>query len=71
MVRWLDITTVFENDPRSTTPRIKTLESHRQIPVSEDLAVLPVHFAAEHRPTDAGHGFLLTTKAGPRSLPRH
>lgn len=64
VVRWLDITTVFENDPRSTTPRIKILESHRQIPVSEDLALLYQHFAAEHRPTDAGHGFLLTTKAG-------
>ena len=38
VVRWLDITTVFENDPRSTTPRIKTLESHRQIPVSEGLS---------------------------------
>ena len=43
VVRWLDITTVFENDPRSTTPRIKTLESHRQIPVSEDLALLYQH----------------------------
>jgi integrase len=61
---WFDVTTTEDEDDRSTLPSIKTPDSHRQIPISEDLAVLCEQYAAEHRDDSRGHRFLLTAAGG-------
>lgn len=65
VMHWLNVTTSDEEeDARSTRPSIKTVESHRQIPVSEALALLYTQYVEEAR-IDAGeHGFLFTARTG-------
>lgn len=63
-VRWLDVTTTEYEDKRATRPSIKTAESHRQIPVSQDLATLYERYVSEFRATSEGHSFLLTARSG-------
>lgn len=64
LMYWLDVTTVYEEDPRSTRPSIKTRLSHRQVPVSGDLANLYEHYVAESRDNASEYGHLLTAKGG-------
>jgi integrase len=64
LVRWLDVTDARDQDPRSTKPSIKTVLSHRQIPVSEELAELVRHYIAEHRAPSEHHGLMLTSRSG-------
>jgi integrase len=61
---WLDITTVENGDRRSTKPGIKTSNSHRQIPISVDVAGLIEQYIAEYRRDDGTTQFLLTAKDG-------
>jgi integrase len=63
-VRWLDVTAVWDDDPRSSKPSIKTDMSRRQIPVSDELAELLQHYISEHRAHRAEHGLLLTAQSG-------
>jgi len=63
-VCWLDVTTTADEDPRARRPSIKTEESHRQIPVSADLADLYGRYLADYRQDDGRHGFLLTSRDG-------
>lgn len=63
-VYWLDVTTTAEFDPRCTKPSIKTGQSHRQIPVSHDLAHLLEQYVSEARHPNAHHGLLLTSLSG-------
>lgn len=60
---WLDVTNTEEDDDRAYQPSIKTLDSHRQVPVSDDLAQLYEHYVAEVR-IDAANTFLLTSERG-------
>ncbi len=59
-----DVTTTADEDPRARRPSIKTEESHRQIPVSADLADLYGRYLADYRQDDGRHGFLLTSRDG-------
>lgn len=62
-IRWLNVTTTEDEDDRSTKPSIKTRQSHRQIPVSEQLAALFERYVFDFRePGD--HAFLLTARGG-------
>lgn len=61
---WLDITTTEDEDERSTRPSIKTSDSHRQVPISADLASLFEQYVAEHRMDAGAHRFLLTAEGG-------
>jgi integrase len=63
-VHWLDVTTSEGGDPRATRPSIKTHQSHRQIPVSADLADLYEQYVSEYREPSDAHGFLLTSRDG-------
>jgi len=63
-VRWLDVTTTEDEDSRATRPSIKTAESHRQVPVSEDLAILYERYVSEYRVPSENHAFLLTARGG-------
>lgn len=63
-VYWLDVTTAEDEDNRSTRPSIKTRESHRQIPVSDSLAMVYERYLSEARVDGEGHGFLLTARDG-------
>lgn len=63
-VRWLDVTTTEYEDRRATRPSIKTAESHRQVPISEDLAALYERYVAEFRESSDDHAFLLTARGG-------
>ncbi|MGJ7571572.1 tyrosine-type recombinase/integrase [Variovorax sp. RB2P76] len=63
-VNWLDVTTSFEKDPRSSRPSMKTAHSHRQIPISHDLADLFERYASEFRRGDIGSSYLLTARSG-------
>jgi hypothetical protein len=60
---WLDVTNTEEEDERGYRPSIKTLDSHRQVPVSVDLAALYEHYVAEVR-VDGPSTFLLTSERG-------
>jgi integrase len=64
LVRWLDVTTVEEEDERTTKPSIKTEESHRQIPVSEEIAELYERYVVDFRDKSGTHPFLLTARGG-------
>lgn len=65
LVYWLNVTTTDdEEDNRSTRPSIKTLESHRQVPVSESLASLYQWYVSEARVDSPDHGYLLTSRSG-------
>lgn len=64
LIYWLDVTTVEEDDDRATRPSIKTEDSHRQIPVSADLAALYEHYVAEVRVSNDEDVFLLTSRVG-------
>lgn len=64
-VQWLDVTACDEADQRTTKPSIKTPRSHRQIPVSTDLADLYEYYASCHRHVGCNHSFLLTAATGP------
>ncbi|MDR5777715.1 MULTISPECIES: tyrosine-type recombinase/integrase [unclassified Caballeronia] len=61
---WLDVTTTAEYDPRSSAPGMKTDHSHRQVPVSEDLAILIERYVSTYRYAAAEHGFLFTAVSG-------
>jgi integrase len=63
-VYWLDVTTTTEHDPRSSAPSMKTEHSHRQVPVSADLANLIERYVSTYRHTGAEHGFLCTAVSG-------
>jgi len=62
---WLNVTEAEGEDLRSSKPSIKTRTSHRQVPVSEELAELVELYVAEFRPSGETN-FLLTAngKAG-------
>ena len=64
VVRWLDVTGTQDQDPRSTRPSIKTEQSHRQIPISQELAELLQRYVGEHRVHSAHHGLMLTASTG-------
>ncbi|MEJ1126384.1 tyrosine-type recombinase/integrase [Variovorax sp. CCNWLW225] len=64
LVSWLNVTTHFGTDDRTTRPSLKTAHAHRQIPISAGLADLFEYYVAVHRQTTAPHGFLLTSKTG-------
>lgn len=64
LVYWLDVTTCYEEDPRSTKPSLKTENAHRQIPMSADFALLYEQYVSSHRHPDAHHPYLLTAKGG-------
>lgn len=65
VVYWLNVTTTHdEDDTRSTRPSIKTLESHRQVPVSDSLAALYQQYVSEARIDSDDHGFLITSRSG-------
>ena len=61
---WLDVTTSDDDDKRTSRPSIKTADSHRQIPISSDLAGLIEQYAAEHRADNGSSRFLLTAEGG-------
>jgi integrase len=61
---WLDVTTTGDDDDRSSKPSIKTSSSHRQVPVSADLAGLIELYVAEYRVDTGSHRFLLTAETG-------
>ena len=61
---WLDVTTTEDKDRRSSKPGIKTSGSHRQVPISADLASLIELYVAEHRSDDGETRFLLTAENG-------
>ena len=65
VVYWLNVTTTSEDvDTRSTRPSLKTIQSHRQVPVSAGLAVLYERYVAEDRVGSSEHGFLFTSRSG-------
>ncbi len=61
---WLDVTTTEDEDERATRPSIKTVESHRQIPVSSDLAALYEHYVSGVRFSGGNVAYLLTSSRG-------
>jgi integrase len=61
---WLDVTTTEYEDNRATRPSIKTAESHRQIPVSTELASLYEHYVNEARFAEEDSPYLLTSTRG-------
>ncbi|WP_321807785.1 tyrosine-type recombinase/integrase [Burkholderia sp. BCC1993] len=62
---WLDVTTTDDDeDERSSRPSIKTVESHRQVRISEELAASFEAYVAEYRADSDSHRFLLTAKKG-------
>jgi integrase len=61
---WLDVTTTEEKDDRATLPSIKTIDSHRQVPVSADLAALYEQYVSEVRVNGSEEVFLLTSSLG-------
>lgn len=63
-LQWLDVTESDETDARTTKPSMKTLQSHRQIPVSPGLADLYDSYLSWHRMVNGGHSFLLTAATG-------
>lgn len=60
---WLDVTNAEEEDERAYRPSIKTLDSHRQIPISAELASLYEHYVGEVR-VAASSAFLFTSERG-------
>lgn len=65
LVYWLNVTNSDnEEDSRSTRPRIKTIDSHRQIPLSGSLASLYTQYVSEARIDNGEHGFLFTSRTG-------
>lgn len=64
IVNWLDVTTCYDFDPRSTVPGIKTEASHRQVPISQDLADLYLLYLTDHRVGGDDHPYLLTSLTG-------
>ncbi len=64
LIHWLDITTAYDSDPRATRPSMKTAHSHRQVPVSAELAALFEWYVSEHRARDPDHGLLITARSG-------
>ncbi|MGA4005821.1 tyrosine-type recombinase/integrase [Ralstonia nicotianae] len=61
---WLDVTTTDDDDKRTSKPNIKTADSHRQIPISVDLASLIEQYVSEHRADNGSTRFLLTAEDG-------
>lgn len=62
-VYWLDVTTTGDQtDPRASRPSMKTVNSHRQIPVSTDLAQLYERYVTDFRTESDDHGFLFTSR---------
>ncbi|MCZ8112338.1 MAG: tyrosine-type recombinase/integrase [Betaproteobacteria bacterium] len=64
LVCWLDVTTVDDEDERSTKPSIKTETSHRQIPVSEEISELYERYVTDFREQSDSHPFLMTARGG-------
>jgi integrase len=64
LIYWLDVTTAAEVDWRHSRPAIKTEQSHRQVPISHDVAHLFEHYVSEYRHAGTNHGFLLTSRSG-------
>lgn len=58
-IYWLNITTPDEPDSRASKPSVKTEDSHRQVPVSDELAELIELYVSEYRPT-GDTNFLVT-----------
>lgn len=66
---WLDVTETVEDeslydDTRATRPSIKTTASHRQVPISEELAHLIERYISEFRIDSEKHQFLITSRTG-------
>lgn len=61
---WLDVTNTEEEDERSTRPSMKTAESHRQIPISGELASVYQHYVNEARYSQGDVPHLLTSTRG-------
>lgn len=66
---WLDVTESIEEDDiyvdtRATRPSIKTHASHRQVPISEELAQLIERYISEYRVDNSKHSFLITSRTG-------
>lgn len=61
---WLDVTTTEQEDYRYSKPSIKTKESHRQIPISDSIADMILHYVSEVRVSDDRHAFLFTAESG-------
>lgn len=61
---WLNVTTTDDEDSRSSKPSIKTADSHRQVPISVDLASLIETYISEHRADNGSTPFLLTAEDG-------
>lgn len=61
---WLDVTTTEEEDYRANPPSIKTMSSHRQVPVSSELAELWEHYVSEVRVDNSKTAFLVTSLRG-------
>ena len=70
LVHWLNVTSCSDDDefhnhdPRANKPSIKTEASHRQIPVSKDLADLYISYVTDFREPSDTHGFLITARGG-------
>lgn len=57
--RWLNVTTLEGQDPRYVKPGLKTAQSQRQIPVTQELVTLFDAYVASYRPhTRFGYLFL-------------
>ncbi|MGH7428019.1 MAG: tyrosine-type recombinase/integrase [Candidatus Methylomirabilaceae bacterium] len=62
---WLDVTNTDEDDDRATRPSIKTEASHRQVPISDDLAELYEHYVSDVRVSDQEDTtYLITSMRG-------
>lgn len=65
MTHWINVTTADDDvDTRSTRPSIKTVQSHRQVPVSASLAALYQRYVEEARAGSQAHAYLLTSRSG-------
>jgi len=61
---WLNVTNTGDDDDRSTPPSIKTAASHRQIPISEEMAEAIENYISEFRVVTGDHRFLITERGG-------
>lgn len=65
VAHWLNVTTTNGDvDMRSTRPSIKTVQSHRQLPVSASLATVYEQYVSDARAGSATHSFLITGRSG-------
>lgn len=70
VIYWLKVTNCDDDenlevsDPRSTRPSIKTIASHREVPIPEWLAYAIELYIAESRTSSGPHNFLFTAESG-------